>query len=219
MLSATAPRLVAVATCLVLLSGCSTAADAGGQPLTTHDLLLTATPAGFTSKVDTALTVDTASSTLATDPTPTRAQLTSLGYADGAEKVWVSGSEYAVDLVFAFNSTVGSGSMVAFVRSQLRSRPAVTLFDDGDVPGAQAYDEYAMTRAGGRQVFCETALFPLDRYMFEVEDCADGPHYAAGPLTMTRDQYVRAANLLGLPVLSPTAAPSPTPTVPAPSST
>ena len=195
-------RLTVLLGCLLALTSCSTS-DAGGQPLTPHDLLLDTAPSGFTGKVDTPLSIDSASSTLSTAPGPTKTQLSTLGYTDGAEKVSSSGDEYVVDLVFQFNSPVGPGSMVGFIRSQLATHAAATLFSDSDVPGAQAFNVYATTRAGGRQVFCEGAVFPLDLYMFLLEDCADGPRYAAGPLTLTRTQYVRAAKLLGLAVASP----------------
>lgn len=199
----------------VVLAGCS-APDAGAQPPTTHDLLLEKAPSGFTSSVDTTLSVNQASSTLSTDPAATLAQLSSLGYSDGAEKVWVHGAQYVVDLVFQFDSTVGAGSFVAFERSQLSGRPAVTLFDDQDIPGAQGLQVTAVTRAGGRQVFCEGALFPLDRFLFEVETCSDGPAYSPDPLQLTRTQYQRAAGLLGLPAATPqpssTSSPSPSPT-------
>jgi hypothetical protein len=195
---------------LALLAGCSTT-EASPPPLTAHDLLLATAPSQFTGSVDTNLSIDQAASTLSTDPTPTRTQLSSLGYQDGSEKVWTRGNEYVIDLVFEFTSTVGPGSLVAFERSQLSGRPAVTLFPDGDVPGAQGIDITAVTRAGGRQVFCEGAIFPLDRYMFEVEDCNQGPSYSADPLPLTRTQYERAAKLLGLPVASPSASASATP--------
>ena len=206
---------LAVVLCCVLVAGCSTTTTDVGQPPTTRDLLLDKPPGGFTGNLDTALSIDQASAALSTDPAPTLAQLSALGYSEGAEKVWVRGTEYVIDLVFQFNSTVGPGSLVGFERSQLSWRAAVTLFDDGDVPGAQGIVISAVTRAGSRQVFCEGAIFALDRFVFEVEDCADGPRYSADPLGLTRAQYERAARLIGLPVLSPrppTPSASPAPT-------
>jgi hypothetical protein len=208
---AAARRIAFLLPYLVLLSSCSTS-EAPPPPLTAHDLLLATAPAHFTGSVDTNLSLDQAASSLSTDPTPTRTQLSSLGYQDGSEKVWVRGNEYVIDLVLEFNSAVGPGSLVAFERSQLSARPAVTLFGDGDVPGAQGIDISAVTRVGGRQVFCEGAVFPLDRYMFEVEDCNQGPSYSADPLPLTRAQYERAAKLLGLPMAPPSATASATPT-------
>jgi hypothetical protein len=187
---------------VAVLGACSTA-NTGGQPITPKDLLLDRPPAGFKVAVDADLPISTAVSALSTDPGATRTQLSAFGYGGGAERVWTKGDEYVSDLVFALNSPVGPGSLISFVRSQLKPRAAVTLFDVGDEPGAQGFDLYGVSRVGNRQVFCQGVMLPLDRYMFQVTDCAGGPRYSAGPLGLGRTQYERAARLLSQPLASP----------------
>ena len=184
------------------IAGCATAST-GGTPLTAKDLLLDKGPAKFKLTLDTRLGVADAAPLLATDPTETRNQLGAFGYSDGAERVWTKADEDLAAMVFEFSSNQGPGNTLAYVRSQLKTRQAVTLFNDGGEPSGQGFDLSGSSRVGNRQVFCQGSLFPVDRYLFLVEDCAGGPRYSAGPLAQARSQYERAARLLNLPVASP----------------
>jgi len=206
MLNGIGTRLGLAVAAGVVLAACTTAST-GGPSVTPKDLLLERAPTGFHQGLDTGLPLRNAASVLATDASRTGAQLSSFGYSDGAERVWTKGDEYTSALVFEFNSAVGPGNFVAFVRTELRPRSAVTLFDDGTIPGGQGFDLFGLSRTSNRQVFCQGAFFPVDRYMFQVEDCASGPRYAAGPLALARAQYERAARLLGLPVVPPSPPP------------
>jgi hypothetical protein len=174
--------------------------------VTPRDLLLDRAPKGFKPGLDTGLPLSTAASALATDPDHTRTELGAFGYIEGAERVWTKGDEYVSVLAFEMTSTVGPGSLVAFIRDELGQRPSVTLFDYADAPGALGFNLFGLSRAGGRQVFCQGVVFPLSRYLFQVEDCAGGPRYSAAPLTLARGQYERAARILGQPVRSPSPA-------------
>lgn len=193
-----------VSTVVGLASGCSTAPTGSGVPVTPRDLLLDRPPTGFKQTLDTVLPIANASSVLATDAARTGPQLSAFGYSDGAERAWTgSAGEYATAIVFEFNSTVSPGNFMAFFRNDLKARPSVTLFTDGGEPGALGFDLYGLNRAGNAQVFCQGSMFALTNYMFQLEDCAAGPRYAAAPLTMARGQYERAARLLGQPITAP----------------
>lgn len=194
---------LALAALVVVLGGCATSYSPA-RPLTPKDLVMNAGPTGFTATVDQDVPVGTAARVLPTDPAPTGAILGTAGYRDGYNRVWTRGDESLSVLLFEFSTSIGPAQLVAFERENLRSHQAVTLFDDADLAGSQAFNLFGVPRSGSRQVFCQGVIFPVDRYLVVVDDCAGRPAYSGDPLAYARRQDSYARHVMGAPAPTPT---------------
>lgn len=155
-------------------------------------ILLPGPPPGFASKIDSGLTLQTASAATPAQPGATQQALSSGGYSAGQERIWLKGSEYVTAIVLQFSTEVDAANFVRFELTQIGSSPAATESSYSAIPGAGAFSLYGLTRKGSTQSFCQGVWFAAAQNAFELMDCAGAPRYPDLVDKLAQQQYARA---------------------------
>jgi hypothetical protein len=187
-----------------VVTGCTGSGDraaAGGSEVA--PLVVDASPAGYRLSVDRSLSAEDFSSATSSDPRSLAHTLAQTGFRGGWSRIWTSGDAYLSVVAAETATPFGAKELGQFQSAQLGAGRGVMSYADQDVPGARAFDFFATTRAGGRQVFCQAVLFDVDAYVFMLNDCNSAPRSADRVLATARQQYQRASTRVGVPVVTP----------------
>lgn len=155
--------------------------------------LLISAPAGFGTRLDSGLSLQSASAATPAAPTATQQALRGGGFSSGQERVWTRGGEYVTDLVVQLSTDIDAAGFVRFEVGQIGASPAAQAGPLTSIPGASAFGLFGFTRQGSRQTFCSGVWFPYAREAFELLDCSGAPPYPNFVQTLAQQQYARVS--------------------------
>lgn len=184
--------VTAVRTVVLLLTGTAcTHSSAGRSP---QALLLQGAPAGY--KVEgglngSPLSLQDASQATVVDMVTARSELSALGFAGGAVRVWTAGTAYVSAIDLRFHTNRAAAELVSFEVSQAQTFVGTFTFPVQGVDGGKGYALSGASHSGATSLYCYVVWFARGSDAFGISDCAPHPNSVNNVVSLARRQLSR----------------------------